>query len=199
MKLYNNSIYINTKDKTAQYEMNHVIHTMVKRINKSYKRIAVICIGTDRSTGDSYGPLVGYILSKYTIYSFDLYGTIYEPVHALTLEKTIYKIRQEDTLVLAIDSSVGLSDYVGCIGLKYGAIQPGSGVGKNLPPVGDIAISGVVALSGFAPLIMLQSASLGMVYKMAEKTAMAISYLLYKEQIETKGRTIERSAAFDEI
>lgn len=186
MKILKDTIYINMKDDYAQYELNNSIYSMVKNIDKTYKRIAILCIGTDRSTGDSFGPLVGYMLSKYTIYDFDVYGTIHEPVHALNLEETIKKIDINNTLVIAIDSSVGYSEYVGYIGVKYGAICPGSGVGKILPAVGDIAISGIVALSGFAPLIMLQSAPLGMVYTMAEKAARSINYVLYKEQLANK-------------
>ncbi len=186
MKILNDSIYINTKDRLSQFELNNCIYELMINISKSYKKIAVICIGTDRSTGDSYGPLVGYMLSKYTLYEFDLYGTIHEPVHALTLEKTVQRINPEETLIIAIDSSVGYSEYVGFIGVKYGSISPGSGVGKKLPSIGDIAISGIVAISGLAPLLMLQSASLGMVYTMAEKTTRAITYSLYKQQIEKR-------------
>ncbi len=184
MKLFNESVYINTKDRLSQFELNNCIYQMINKISKPYEKIAVVCIGTDRSTGDSYGPLAGHLLSKYALYEFDLYGTLYEPVHALTLEKTVKQINGEKTLIIAIDSSVGYSEYVGCIGIKYGPICPGSGVGKNLPSVGDIAISGVVAVSGFSPLLMLQSASLGMVYTMAEKTTRAIAYSLYKLQME---------------
>ena len=186
MKVLNNSIYIDSKDRRAQYELNNCIYELIEKIPKSYKKISVICIGTDKSTGDSYGPLVGYLLSKYTLYEFDLYGTLHDPVHALTLEKAIQQINLEETLVIAIDSSVGYSEYVGYIGVKYGAITPGSGVGKKLPSIGDIAISGIVAISGLAPLLMLQSASLGMVYTMAEKTTHAITYSLYKQQIEKR-------------
>ena len=44
--------------------------------------IIFVCIGTDRSTGDSLGPLVGYklkYLSKNNIY---IYGTLENPIHA---------------------------------------------------------------------------------------------------------------------
>ncbi len=184
MKRLKDSIYINMKEKYSQFELSNTLYKMVENIQKPYEQIAVVCIGTDRSTGDSYGPLVGHMLSKYTMYAFDLYGTLSEPVHALTLGKTIDQLDQENTLIIALDSSVGYSSYVGQIGLKYGPIRPGSGVGKSLPSIGDIAVSGIVAISGFAPLVMLQSAPLGMVYLMAEKTANAISYVLYKRQMK---------------
>lgn len=186
MKKLNDSIYINMKDLYAQFELSNSLYKMVENIQKPYKHIVVVCVGTDRSTGDSYGPLVGHMLSKYTMYDFDLYGTLLEPVHALTLEKTINQLDKENTLIIAVDSCVGYSSYVGQIGVKYGAIRPGSGVGKSLPPIGDISVSGIVAISGFAPLVMLQSAPLGMVYLMAEKTARSISYVLYKQQMSRK-------------
>lgn len=191
MKKYKDSIYINTEDKFAQFELSNTLYRMVKNVKKPYEQIVVVCIGTDRSTGDSYGPLVGHMLSKYTMYNFDLHGTLSEPVHALTLGKTIDQLDQDNALIIAIDSSVGYSNYVGQIGLKYGPIRPGSGVGKTLPSVGDIGISGIVAISGFAPLVMLQSAPLGMVYFMAEKTAHAISYVLYKLQKTQEEKAIK--------
>lgn len=174
------------KETNAQFQLNSILYKMVDNIEKQYEHIAIMCIGTDRSTGDSYGPLIGHMLSKYTMYDFDLFGTLSEPVHALNLEKTIHKIDKEKTLIIAVDSSVGYSSYVGQIGIKYGSIRPGSGVGKSLPSIGDISISGIVAISGFEPLIMLQSAPLGMVYLMAEKTSRAISYVLHKQQINPR-------------
>lgn len=63
-------------------------------------------------------------------------------------------------------------------------IKPGSGVGKDLPPVGDISISAIVAMAGFLPLVMLQNTSLGMVYKMAEIASNSIRHVLYKQQLE---------------
>lgn len=188
MKRIKESIYINMKESWAQFRLSNSLLKMVENIEKPYNNIAIVCIGTDRSTGDSYGPLIGHMLSKFTMYDFDLYGTLSEPVHALTLEKTIQQIDEENTLVIAIDSSVGYSSFVGQVGLKYGAIKPGSGVGKSLPAVGDIAISGIVAISGFAPLVMLQSAPLGMVYQMAEKTSHAINYVLYKQKMKNQSQ-----------
>lgn len=183
-----NTIYIDSKENLCQYKLNLGIYNLIKNIKKEYKRIAVVCVGTDRSTGDSFGPLVGYLLSKYTIYQFDLYGTIHDPVHALNLEETTKKIDIDTTLVIAVDASVGFLDYIGHIGIGYGPLRPGSGVGKKLPEVGDISICGIVALSGFMPITMLQNARLSTVFNMAEKTVHAITYVLYKQQLENKNK-----------
>ncbi len=181
-------IYVNTNEKMCQYRLNQEAFNLIEGINKQYRRIAVVCVGTDRSTGDSFGPLVGFMLSRYRIYDFDVYGTIEDPVHAMNLTETMAKIDQENTLVIAVDASVGKLEYIGHIGLCEGSIKPGSGVGKNLPAVGDVSFSGVVTIGGLMPHIMLQNTSLGLVYKMAEITANSIKHVLYKQQKDKKVR-----------
>ena len=182
--LKSKKVYFGTDEKMCQYMLNKEAYTLISEINKPYKRIAVVCVGTDRSTGDSFGPLVGFMLSKYRIYDFDVYGTIVEPVHAMNLSETMKKIDFENTFVIAVDASVGRVDQIGHIGLANSAIKPGSGVGKNLPEVGDVSFSGVVTIGGIMPHVMLQNTSLGLVYKMAEITANSIKHVFYKQQLE---------------
>jgi len=186
-------IYVNTNEKMCQYRLNQETYNLINKIEKQYKRIAVVCIGTDRSTGDSFGPLVGFLLSKYRIYDFDVYGTISEPVHAMNLAETVEKIDTENTLVIAVDASIGKIEHIAHIGLSKGSIKPGSGVGKDLPAVGDVSFSGVVTMGGIMPQMMLQNTSLGLVYKMAEITANSIKHILYKQQLEPQ-RTKKVSA-----
>ena len=40
------------------------------------RRVVIVCVGTDRSTGDSLGPLVGTHLHKLRSSHFDLFGTL---------------------------------------------------------------------------------------------------------------------------
>lgn len=177
-------VYVNTNEKMCQFRLNREAYDLISEVDKQYKRIAVVCIGTDRSTGDSFGPLVGFMLSKYRIYDFDVYGTIVDPVHAMNLSETMEKIDTENTLVIAVDASIGRIDHIAHIGLSNGSIKPGSGVGKDLPAVGDVSFSGVVTMGGIMPQVMLQNTSLGLVYKMAEITANSIKHVLYKQQLE---------------
>ena len=44
-----------------------------------------LCIGSDRITGDSLGPLIGHRLTAYRGLGFYVYGTLDDPVHALNL------------------------------------------------------------------------------------------------------------------
>lgn len=182
--LKSKKVYFSTNEKMCQYKLNQEMYSMINNVDKPYKRIAVVGIGTDRSTGDSFGPLVGYMLSKCKIYDFDVYGTIIEPVHALNIRDTMDKIETLNTLVIAVDASIGRIEHIGHIGLCNEPIKPGSGVGKDLPPVGDISLSGIVAFGGLAPHVMLQNTSLGLVYSMAEIASNAIKYVLYKQQLE---------------
>lgn len=179
-------VYVNTNEKMCQYRLNQETYNLINEIDKQYKRIAVVCIGTDRSTGDSFGPLVGFMLSKYKIYDFDVYGTIVDPVHAMNLTETMEKINTENTLVIAVDASIGRIEHIAHIGLSNASIKPGSGVGKDLPAVGDVSFSGVVTMGGIMPQVMLQNTSLGLVYKMAEITANSIKHVLYKQQLEPR-------------
>ena len=185
------TVYFDASEKLVQWKLNDMLYRLIRDVPKDYGRIAVLCIGTDRSTGDSYGPLTGHMLSRINFCDFDLYGTFQEPVHALTLPQTLTRIDLTHSLVIAVDASVGSPDYIGHIGMGYDPVKPGSGLGKTLPPVGDISITGIAAASGIAPFLMLQNASLGMIYNMAEKTFYAIQTALYKLKLEKRLASVQ--------
>lgn len=62
--------------------------------------IIFFCIGTDRSTGDSLGPLVGTQLIKKNLPAERVYGTLDRPVHAINLDETLSEavLRHRDPL-----------------------------------------------------------------------------------------------------
>ncbi len=66
-----------------------------------YKPIVFLCVGTDRSTGDSLGPLVGSKLAELNKDLY-LYGTLEEPVHAMNLNDTLTSIYQKNTRSLLL-------------------------------------------------------------------------------------------------
>lgn len=103
--------------------------------------ITIICIGTDRSTGDSFAPFVGSLLQERGYEN--VIGTIDYPVHGVNLEERIKEI-PEGNLVLAIDSCLGMKSNIGKLFLNSGKLQPGAALGKNLNCVGDFNIKGVV-------------------------------------------------------
>lgn len=144
--------------------------------------LVIVCIGTDRATGDSLGPLVGYKLKNLTYEQVTLYGTLDEPVHAKNLEETLSQIveKHKEALVIAIDACLGATQNVGCLSLGEGAIKPGAGVKKELPPVGHIHITGIVNFSSLMNMVILQNTRLSLVMKMADTIASGMKYCLWR-------------------
>jgi putative sporulation protein YyaC len=152
------------------------------------RRIVVVCVGTDRSTGDSLGPLVGTVLAREDSPHFDLYGTLDDPVHAMNLGETLLKISRTSRhpFVIAVDACLGQVSSVGCIQLGMGPVRPGAGVNKELPPVGDIHMTGIVNVGGFMEYFVLQNTRLNLVMKMSD----IIAHCLRKAIHQVRGEFI---------
>ncbi|MCR6545634.1 spore protease YyaC [Dehalobacterium formicoaceticum] len=149
------------------------------------KEIAVVCIGTDRATGDCLGPLVGWFLMRYAA-DFNLYGTLNEPVHANNIDDKLSQIHQAhpSPIIIAIDACLGKLENVGMINLGLGQITPGAGVHKKLPPVGDIYYTGIVNVSGHMEFLVLQNTRLNIVLQMAGKIAESIVLGIHKRKTQ---------------
>ena len=128
-----------------------------------------LCIGSDRVTGDSLGPLVGSFLEK-RYPDTAIFGTLTLPVHALNLNEHLRYIREKFPLhpVIAIDASLGARNRQGYLTVGRGSIRPGAGVHKNLEQAGDIFITGIVAAAGPFSQMALQTVRLSVVMDMAE-------------------------------
>lgn len=174
--------YIHYKDSFSSYKINKKLSHLISSIDKSYNKIVFLCIGSDRATGDCFGPLVGEMLSRSKIYDFELYGTLDNPIHATNLKDVLNNIDKKSSLIIGIDSCLGKSQNIGYISVGYGGLRPGSGVGKDLPEVGDIHIAGIVNIAGFMPNILLQCTPLSTVYRMAEIAASSIRLTLYQQE-----------------
>lgn len=142
----------------------------------NYRNIVIVCIGTDRSTGDSLGPLVGSFLEEAGMQKIHLYGTLDDPVHAVNLEEKLQLIYKSHfrPFVIGVDACLGKLSNIGTVKVDIGPVKPGAGVNKELPPVGDIHLTGVVNVSGYMELFVLQNTRLNLVMKMAKQIASAI-------------------------
>ena len=133
----------------------------------------IVCIGSDRVTGDCLGPLVGHLLTtKYNIKTF-VYGTLSRPVTALNLSESAGFIRQAHPKrkVLAVDAALGRPEDVGLIRINKGGVYPGSAVSKVLPKVGDYSVIAVVNSGGENADFRLNATRLNFVMLMAEAIA----------------------------
>lgn len=151
----------------------------LEELSQSRQRL-VICIGSDRSTGDSLGPLVGAYLKQLLLPRTVIWGTLAEPVHALNLEKYAQRIENDESqpLVIAVDASLGRPGSVGLIEVGRGPLIPGAGVNKKLPPVGHIYLSGIVNLGGFMEQMVLQSTRLFHVLEIAMVMSRSLQHAL---------------------
>ncbi|HHW57508.1 MAG TPA: spore protease YyaC [Clostridia bacterium] len=134
-----------------------------------------LCIGTDKFITDSLGPIVGNLLIKSLPSNYYIYGTLKSPVHAMNLEENIkyIKKRHPHSKIIAIDASLGDKENIGKIAIKKAPLYPGKGVGKILPPVGDISIVGIVEVYDS---LLVNSTRLGFVFDIAEIIANGIYY-----------------------
>ncbi|RFU66966.1 spore protease YyaC [Bacillus sp. V59.32b] len=140
--------------------------------------IVIVCIGTDRSTGDSLGPLVGTFLQEKAASHFFVYGTLDDPIHAMNLEEKLSEINTNhvNPFIIGIDACLGRLKSVGIVQIGEGPVKPGAGVNKELPCVGEAHITGIVNVSGFMEFMVLQNTRLNLVLKMARTIANGIYF-----------------------
>lgn len=133
----------------------------------------VVCIGTDRSTGDALGPLAGTYFSDMQPKHITIYGTLHDPVHATNLKAYVnyIKANHHRPFIIAIDACLGKDTSVGQLIAGVGPLKPGAALNKPLPAIGDIHLTGVVNISGWMEYSILQNTRLSIVVDMAKKTA----------------------------
>lgn len=132
--------------------------------------IVVLCIGTDRSTGDALGPLIGsHLVEDRPLSGCTVLGTLDNPVHATNLADTVHWVNEqfERPLVLAVDACLGRVESVGLLTVGAGSLKPGAAVNKTLPEVGQVYVTGVVNVGGFMEFLVLQNTRLSLVCRMA--------------------------------
>jgi putative sporulation protein YyaC len=163
------------QDEHASRELSVQLASILPTLYRT-RPIVFVCIGTDRSTGDSLGPLVGTLLSEQAIGIFHVYGTLDDPIHAVNLEERLHEIKSKhvNAFIIGIDACLGRLKSVGAIQLCDGPLKPGAGVNKDLPEVGNIHLTGIVNVSGFMEFFVLQNTRLNLVMKMAKAMVEAI-------------------------
>ncbi|WP_313786830.1 spore protease YyaC [Paenibacillus larvae] len=104
-----------------------------------------VCIGTDRSTGDALGPLVGTYLEEHG-YPFVI-GTLAYPCDASNIHHRLNEVPYPSK-VIAIDACLGRTASVGLYQVSNQPLLPGKSLGKDLPCVGDFTIAAIVNSEG---------------------------------------------------
>lgn len=185
---------VHVDDSQAWYRIGEYLRRHISEMQSACDvgpGLIVLCIGTDRSTGDCLGPLTGSLLDQGCTPGIDIMGTLNEPVHATNLKDAIAEIEMLDRrpLVIAVDACLGRSENVGYINVCRGPLKPGTGVNKVLPEVGDMYITGIVNVGGYMEYLVLQNTRLSLVMRMATSIAKAIQYAagLDRPSIQAEG------------
>lgn len=160
----------------------------VQHIPFDHEQLVFCCIGTDRSTGDALGPLVGNHLTQDYAFPFTVLGTLEKPVHALNLLETQAELetRTPYPFVIAVDACLGEEDSIGSIIVRDGSLYPGRAVKKELPPIGNLSIKGVVNVGGFMEAMVLQNTRLHITHSMSTTIARALTLAWQRHLLKNK-------------
>jgi putative sporulation protein YyaC len=172
-------VRIHVDDLTAAAGIREAIRRNLAQRERRLRGVAVVCVGTDRSTGDALGPLTGHRLKALVPEQAPVFGTLEDPVHAGNLAEKVADIARgfPAHTIVAVDACLGSLENVGTICVGQGALRPGAGVNKVLPPVGDLHVTGVVNVGGFMEYFVLQNTRLHLVMRMSTVIAEGLAGL----------------------
>ncbi|MGL4772134.1 MAG: spore protease YyaC [Clostridium sp.] len=178
----NNIFSIDSTSENAYCAIRDYLFKELKPIIKENRQIIFLCIGTDRSTGDCLGPLVGHqlkFLSRSNIY---VYGTLENPIHSKNLETTLLRINEtfDNPYIIGIDACLGGINNIGKIFIEKKPLKPGIALNKTLPEVGDMSITGIVNISGSYEFIVLQNTRLHTVMTLSDCISKGIYHFTLK-------------------
>ena len=171
-----------TSEKNCVFGIRDTLTDYLKPVIESSRPIVILCVGTDRSTGDCLGPLVGEKLKFLDRNNIFVYGTLKNPVHSKNLVETISQIKSKhkSSYILAIDACLGSVQNIGKIVIQNKPLSPGAAMNKDLPQVGDISITGIVNISGGLEFMVLQNTRLFTVMQLADMISQGIYHSILK-------------------
>ena len=114
----------------------------------TYSNIIFLCIGTQRLTGDAFGPLTGTRLTNLfrNANRLNVIGNLNNNISLCNVNEAMNNINSTYTnpFIIAIDAALSSQDNIGKILVTDGAIQLGSSLNRTGIQVGDMSIRGVV-------------------------------------------------------
>lgn len=146
--------------------------------NKQYSNVVILCVGTTKLTGDTFGPIVGHKLKKLfsKMNNINVIGDLENTVHSGNIHciQQSIKANYSNPFIIAVDSALSSRENIGNIVVSPYGIALGKGIGKNVCYVGNMSIKGVVARDFNIPKYnfkILQNTNLGLIMNMADTVA----------------------------
>ena len=115
---------------------------------KEYSEVTFLCVGTDRITGDCFGPLVGTklieLLKEYNYSNINIYGSLRQNLSYENIGEIIKNINKK-SIIIVIDAALSKKENIGKIFVQKSKTILGKSLEKNKIEIGDISIKSVVA------------------------------------------------------
>lgn len=139
-------------DQKEKQNTNYFVQNLESKLYRitlknHFSKIIFVCIGTNRITGDSFGPMVGENLkSKFkNIPNIEIYGTVKEPVHFLNAQEYLKLLKNKKDCIIAIDSAFDSYKNLGNTYVNWGGMKLGKALKKELYFPANISIKTVIA------------------------------------------------------
>ena len=150
---------------------------MNEKKKNNYKQIAILCIGTDKMTGDCFGPLVGTklvkLLENCNIYNVNIYGSLEKNINYTNILEELKRVKNENknACIVVIDAALSTKENIGKIIIANKNVSLGEGLKKEKVEIGNIGIKAVVGKDCKMPKYnfkILQNISLNVVMSLAD-------------------------------
>lgn len=159
------------------------------KINNSYTDLIFLCIGTDRMTGDCFGPLVGNKIKesiKNNNINCIVYGDLETPLIYSSVDKSLKEINEtyEKPCIIAIDAALSKESNIGKIFVKKGGLKLGIAINKERREVGNISIKAIIGKNYKRVdknMELLQNTSLNFVMNLVDIVSGGILEIIEKE------------------
>lgn len=154
--------------------LSSVLERELRALGAGPRPVAFACIGSDRSTGDALGPLAGELLRRRGCAEHAVVGTLERPLHALNMVERLAPLAalRPRPVVVAVDAALGPLGGIGSLAVSRGGMVPGEGIGKDLPPIGELSVTATVNVrTGGLDAQVLHSTRLWLVHQLAEELA----------------------------
>ena len=161
-------------DPSGLVALSLTLERQLAGLGAAERGVAFACIGSDRSTGDSLGPLAGQRLLRLGCAERSVIGTLERPLHALNMAERLAPLSgwSPRPVIVAVDAALGSLSGVGAISVSRGGLTPGEGLGKYLPAVGDVSVTATVNVrAGALDTHVLHSTRLYLVQQLADELA----------------------------
>lgn len=149
--------------------------------NLEISELVFLCIGTDRITGDCFGPLVGYKLKHLfkNEKNIKVIGSLENIICTHNILNVINDInnKYDEPFLIAIDAALSNKRNIGEIIVTKDSINIGSSLNKEKIYVGDLSIKGIVSKDFKKPQYnfrLLQNTPLNLIMNMADCVSQGI-------------------------